>query len=204
MRNGFATLKPWFIISLQLTCEQHHPQVILQAFLLFNSSIFFPLSVQLLESFQQSFPALEFPPLPERGDFDLREVLESPYFFNWSKERVFFSSYALVMPCLHICCITIFASLPTTLLGMASWMRRIPKIPGGAFLHCSCKYPGRCASPMGSSLAVVQPLFLWWFFDSEPQTHLYSQQRSHAVVKKLLSAMLLCRYKWRTQTKAID
>lgn len=38
---------------------------------------------QLLESFQESYPALTFPPLPKRGDFDLREVLESPYFFNW-------------------------------------------------------------------------------------------------------------------------
>ncbi|KAL5826186.1 hypothetical protein ACOSQ4_017983 [Xanthoceras sorbifolium] len=36
----------------------------------------------LLESFQKSFPKLSFPPLPERGDFDLREVLDSPYFFN--------------------------------------------------------------------------------------------------------------------------
>ncbi|KAL1563208.1 DNA-directed RNA polymerase 2, chloroplastic/mitochondrial [Salvia divinorum] len=36
----------------------------------------------LLESFEQSFPSLTFPPLPERGDFDLREVLESEYFFN--------------------------------------------------------------------------------------------------------------------------
>lgn len=39
--------------------------------------------IQLLESFQQSFPALSFPLLPERGDFDLKDVLESPYFFNW-------------------------------------------------------------------------------------------------------------------------
>jgi DNA-directed RNA polymerase len=38
--------------------------------------------IQLLESFQQSFPALSFPLLPERGDFDLKDVLESPYFFN--------------------------------------------------------------------------------------------------------------------------
>ena len=38
--------------------------------------------LQLLESFQKSFPTLNFPPLPERGDFDLRDVLESPYFFN--------------------------------------------------------------------------------------------------------------------------
>ncbi|XP_042520027.1 DNA-directed RNA polymerase 2B, chloroplastic/mitochondrial-like [Macadamia integrifolia] len=41
-----------------------------------------PILENLLESFQQSFPTLSFPPLPERGDFDLREVLESPYFFN--------------------------------------------------------------------------------------------------------------------------
>ncbi|CAH9103710.1 unnamed protein product [Cuscuta europaea] len=41
-----------------------------------------PILENLLESFQQSFPKLQFPPLPERGDFDLREVLDSPYFFN--------------------------------------------------------------------------------------------------------------------------
>ncbi|KAG2706865.1 hypothetical protein I3843_05G110000 [Carya illinoinensis] len=41
-----------------------------------------PILENLLESFQKSFPTLEFPPLPERGDFDLRDVLESPYFFN--------------------------------------------------------------------------------------------------------------------------
>ncbi|XAR51607.1 DNA-directed RNA polymerase [Bertholletia excelsa] len=41
-----------------------------------------PILENLLESFQKSFPALSFPPLPERGDFDLKDVLESPYFFN--------------------------------------------------------------------------------------------------------------------------
>ncbi|KAK4484026.1 hypothetical protein RD792_011240 [Penstemon davidsonii] len=41
-----------------------------------------PILENLLESFQKSFPKLNFPPLPERGDFDLREVLESTYFFN--------------------------------------------------------------------------------------------------------------------------
>ncbi|KAL9246229.1 hypothetical protein vseg_019791 [Gypsophila vaccaria] len=41
-----------------------------------------PILENLLESFQTSFPDLQFPPLPERGDFDLREVLESHYFFN--------------------------------------------------------------------------------------------------------------------------
>ncbi|XP_021815123.1 DNA-directed RNA polymerase 1, mitochondrial-like [Prunus avium] len=41
-----------------------------------------PILENLLEGFQQSFPTLTFPPLPDRGDFDLRDVLESPYFFN--------------------------------------------------------------------------------------------------------------------------
>ncbi|XP_073001971.1 DNA-directed RNA polymerase 3, chloroplastic isoform X2 [Typha latifolia] len=41
-----------------------------------------PILENLLEGFQTSFPTLTFPPLPERGDFDLTEVLESPYFFN--------------------------------------------------------------------------------------------------------------------------
>ncbi|KAJ0488987.1 putative DNA-directed RNA polymerase [Helianthus annuus] len=41
-----------------------------------------PILENLLESFQKSFPNMEFPPLPERGDFDLKEVLKSPYFFN--------------------------------------------------------------------------------------------------------------------------
>ncbi|XP_078438342.1 DNA-directed RNA polymerase 3, chloroplastic-like [Wolffia australiana] len=36
----------------------------------------------LLESFQSSFPALTFPPLPDRGELDLREILTSTYFFN--------------------------------------------------------------------------------------------------------------------------
>ncbi|KAJ0038285.1 hypothetical protein Pint_23430 [Pistacia integerrima] len=41
-----------------------------------------PILENLLESFQKSFPTLNFPPLPERGDFDLRDVMDSPYFFN--------------------------------------------------------------------------------------------------------------------------
>ncbi|KAF0919328.1 hypothetical protein E2562_029178 [Oryza meyeriana var. granulata] len=41
-----------------------------------------PILENLLESFEKSFPELKFPPLPERGDFDLKDVLESPYFFN--------------------------------------------------------------------------------------------------------------------------
>ncbi|XP_068654084.1 DNA-directed RNA polymerase 1B, mitochondrial-like [Aristolochia californica] len=41
-----------------------------------------PILENLLESFQKSFPSLSFPPLPECGDFDLKEVLHSTYFFN--------------------------------------------------------------------------------------------------------------------------
>ncbi|CAH1431236.1 unnamed protein product [Lactuca virosa] len=36
-----------------------------------------PILENLLESFQKSFPNMEFPPLPERGDFDLKEVTSS-------------------------------------------------------------------------------------------------------------------------------
>ncbi|URD77055.1 hypothetical protein MUK42_24879 [Musa troglodytarum] len=41
-----------------------------------------PILENLLESFQIAFPALTFPELPERGDFNLIDVLDSPYFFN--------------------------------------------------------------------------------------------------------------------------
>ncbi|KAK1381019.1 DNA-directed RNA polymerase [Heracleum sosnowskyi] len=41
-----------------------------------------PILENLRDSFQKTFPELIFPPLPERGDFDLKEVLKSPYFFN--------------------------------------------------------------------------------------------------------------------------
>lgn len=47
-------------------------------------SFFCWLNGQLLESFETSYPTLTFPPLPNRGDFELEEVIESPYFFNWS------------------------------------------------------------------------------------------------------------------------
>ncbi|XP_062078452.1 DNA-directed RNA polymerase 3B, chloroplastic [Humulus lupulus] len=41
-----------------------------------------PVLENLLENFQTSYPELEFPPIPERGNFNLQEVLNSPYFFN--------------------------------------------------------------------------------------------------------------------------
>ncbi|XP_022969563.1 DNA-directed RNA polymerase 3B, chloroplastic isoform X1 [Cucurbita maxima] len=41
-----------------------------------------PVLETLLEDFETTYPGLTFPPLPERGNFDLREVLKSRYFFN--------------------------------------------------------------------------------------------------------------------------
>ncbi|KAJ4845811.1 DNA-directed RNA polymerase 3B, chloroplastic [Turnera subulata] len=41
-----------------------------------------PILENLLENFQTSYPALQFPDLPVRGSLDLHEVLKSPYFFN--------------------------------------------------------------------------------------------------------------------------
>ncbi|XXG51801.1 hypothetical protein AAC387_Pa03g0293 [Persea americana] len=41
-----------------------------------------PILENLLESFETSFPGSSFPPLPDLGDFNLENVLESPYFFN--------------------------------------------------------------------------------------------------------------------------
>ncbi|GAV88805.1 RNA_pol domain-containing protein [Cephalotus follicularis] len=41
-----------------------------------------PILENLLKSFQTSYPESTFPPLPDRGNFDLQEVLKSPYFFN--------------------------------------------------------------------------------------------------------------------------
>ncbi|KAK4481656.1 hypothetical protein RD792_012563 [Penstemon davidsonii] len=41
-----------------------------------------PILENLLESFETSYPTLSFPSLPKRGDFNLEEVLKSPYFFN--------------------------------------------------------------------------------------------------------------------------
>ncbi|RCV22117.1 hypothetical protein SETIT_4G194800v2 [Setaria italica] len=41
-----------------------------------------PILENLLEEFQTSFPTLEFPPCPPQGNFDVREVLNSTYFFN--------------------------------------------------------------------------------------------------------------------------
>ncbi|PON70429.1 DNA-directed RNA polymerase, phage-type [Parasponia andersonii] len=41
-----------------------------------------PVLENLLENFQTSYPGLEFPPIPKRGNFNLQEVLKSPYFFN--------------------------------------------------------------------------------------------------------------------------
>ncbi|GAB2219192.1 hypothetical protein Droror1_Dr00006823 [Drosera rotundifolia] len=41
-----------------------------------------PILENLLESFRTTYPDCKFPHLPDRGDFDLTEVLKSQYFFN--------------------------------------------------------------------------------------------------------------------------
>lgn len=41
-----------------------------------------PVLENLLKSFRKSFPGVEFPSVPDRGDFQLEEVLKAPYFFN--------------------------------------------------------------------------------------------------------------------------
>eukprot|EP01017_Pseudomicrothorax_dubius_P022790 TRINITY_DN24608_c0_g1_i1.p1 TRINITY_DN24608_c0_g1~~TRINITY_DN24608_c0_g1_i1.p1 ORF type:complete len:131 (-),score=19.14 TRINITY_DN24608_c0_g1_i1:40-432(-) len=40
-----------------------------------------PLLENLKQAFEQCYPTLEFPPIPERGKFSLDEVNASPYFF---------------------------------------------------------------------------------------------------------------------------
>lgn len=41
-----------------------------------------PILENLLKNFQENFPDVKFPPVPDRGDFDLQQVLHAPYFFN--------------------------------------------------------------------------------------------------------------------------
>ncbi|KAL2634219.1 hypothetical protein R1flu_005698 [Riccia fluitans] len=41
-----------------------------------------PILENLLNDFKRQFPKLEFPEVPRRGDLDLNDVLEAPYFFN--------------------------------------------------------------------------------------------------------------------------
>lgn len=41
-----------------------------------------PLLENLLRDFQHSFPELKFPPIPNKGSLDLKEVLKSTYFFS--------------------------------------------------------------------------------------------------------------------------
>jgi DNA-directed RNA polymerase len=48
----------------------------------FSGAMLFFLCVQLLKTFEECFPDVNFPPVPERGNFDLKEVLQAPYFFN--------------------------------------------------------------------------------------------------------------------------
>jgi DNA-directed RNA polymerase len=41
-----------------------------------------PLLENLMRDFKQGFPDLHFPEIPQRGNLDLREVLNSTYFFS--------------------------------------------------------------------------------------------------------------------------
>lgn len=133
-------LLSWFIMSLQLKIEiDAIPKSLGRHFyLLLNLQFFSLFLVQLLESFQQSFPTLEFPPLPERGDFDLKEVLESPYFFNWSKEI----SFVLLLLWYHASFIVSLSShLAYYITGRGKLNEALPKDLWWV-LHCI--YHGRC------------------------------------------------------------
>ena len=66
---------PCLTMSSQLFLCRSFPILCIQ----FVNTVYF---MQLLESFETSFPKLKFPPLPERGDFDMKDVLRSTYFFN--------------------------------------------------------------------------------------------------------------------------
>ena len=41
-----------------------------------------PLLEQLLAEFQEQHPKLTFPPIPDKGDLDITNVLNSDYFFS--------------------------------------------------------------------------------------------------------------------------
>jgi len=41
-----------------------------------------PIMEDLRESFVRRYPDCSFPPLPERGDLDLKQVMSSAYFFS--------------------------------------------------------------------------------------------------------------------------
>lgn len=82
----YATFGPKLRKKVKLWCIPSFSQIFLYIIYpnntLFLWFAFTLISKQLLESFQTTYPGLEFPPLPKRGNFDLNEVLNSPYFFN--------------------------------------------------------------------------------------------------------------------------
>jgi DNA-directed RNA polymerase, mitochondrial len=41
-----------------------------------------PILENLRESLMRRYPDVDFPPIPERGVLDLKEVIKSPYFFS--------------------------------------------------------------------------------------------------------------------------
>lgn len=41
-----------------------------------------PLLEDLLAEFRETYPGMEFPPVPIRGEYDVRSVRDAPYFFD--------------------------------------------------------------------------------------------------------------------------
>ena len=41
-----------------------------------------PILEILLKQFQETYPNIDFPPVPELGDLDINEVRKAPYFFS--------------------------------------------------------------------------------------------------------------------------
>ena len=41
-----------------------------------------PILENLLDSLERRYPQIQFPPVPERGQFNIKEVLKSEYFFH--------------------------------------------------------------------------------------------------------------------------
>lgn len=41
-----------------------------------------PLLEELKKSLERRYPLIDFPEIPKKGDFDLKKILESKYFFS--------------------------------------------------------------------------------------------------------------------------
>jgi len=54
-------------------------EILREEFIKLHSS---PLLEELLQSFQAKYPHIDFPPVPEKGELDLKEIKKSDYFFS--------------------------------------------------------------------------------------------------------------------------